>query len=198
MTSVQITVVRSAEWVAQQRLTMGENVPVSVNVDVDVADLSVESRTILLAHGCGSYPVGYNGWVNGPVVDSHAPTPAQIDAALIAAEARLAAKRAAEEARIAAKRAAEEAQKIHAAEEAQKITQARVLLSADLDRGQQCDADRRTLAAFLARVPQDALRGTLKAIAHGPEAIEELRKKVEDASPVLVLFEDEDEDEDDN
>lgn len=46
------------------------------------------------------------------------------------------------------------------------------------------------LAEFLAAIPQDALRGTLKAVAHDGTAIDELRKKIEDASP-FCIFEDE-------
>lgn len=70
---------------------------------------------------------------------------------------------------------------------------ARELLSEELrkmsERITALRTDRDTLAEFLAAVPQDALRGTLKAIvgSSSSQRISELRQRVEDASPVYIF-----------
>jgi hypothetical protein len=61
----------------------------------------------------------------------------------------------------------------------------------------QATADRKTLAEFLAEVPQDALRGTVKRLATSGESIAEIEKKIEDASPVTIFEDDEDDQDDD-
>mgnify|MGYP001575012570 CR=1 FL=1 len=69
-------------------------------------------------------------------------------------------------------------------------------MKAELDQRDRYCADRRVLSDFLAAMPNDALRGTLKALANDKSAIDALQKKIEDASPVCVFTDDEDEDED--
>jgi hypothetical protein len=53
--------------------------------------------------------------------------------------------------------------------------------------GRQAVADRKVLADFLAEVPEDALRGTLKRLANSPETVAALRERIEAASPVAIF-----------
>lgn len=59
-------------------------------------------------------------------------------------------------------------------------------------RGEKAAQDRATLADFLAAIPEDAKRGALKRLAHTDEAVESLRQRIEDASPVVIFGDDED------
>jgi hypothetical protein len=208
---IKITVERSREWIAAQRLMTGDNVPESVEVDVEVSELSEPARAILLTAGRGSYPDRWYGayneshqWCNGGYygrcnarIDGHAPfTPEALSDAIMDADLRLAEKRDEwketkrqrdeERERQEAERAAKEA----------KITEARALLADELAALKQVKADRLILAEFLASIPNDALRGAVKAQAHSAEAVEELCKKLEDASPVYIFGEDEEDDSD--
>ncbi len=64
------------------------------------------------------------------------------------------------------------------------------IVEVDKDR-RMLDKDRRTLAEFLAEIPQDALRGTLKRLAVSEESIAAMESKIEDASPVTIFEQDE-------
>jgi hypothetical protein len=121
-----------------------------------------------------------------------------LSAAICAAFERLEAKR---EKHLAEKAEHEAQQAALAAEReaaARKLAEARELLAgklmADKQQIESLTADRQTLAEFLAEVPADALRGTLKAVASSPERIDELRQAVEDASPIVIFASDEDDD----
>ena len=94
--------------------------------------------------------------------------------------------------------AAAEQRRIDAEREAQ-MAAARELLARELQDGQTAEKNLQIVAKFLASVPGDAKRGTLRSLtASAPnEAIAELRARVENASPV-VIFDDDDEDDDDD
>lgn len=72
------------------------------------------------------------------------------------------------------------------------VTESQRLL--DMEQGQQAVANVRILAEFLAQVPQDALRGTAKKIAAagGPDAVQAVLDKIEDASPIVIFKDNED------
>lgn len=126
-TTISMTVVRSSEWVAARRLATGDNVPTAVVVKIDPAQLSEAARRPLLVYGCGAYrdvaslSYGRDYEINYTIcygreeirVDADAPTVAEVDAAILAAAERIAAKRdaaaaeKAERARTAAAAAAE-------------------------------------------------------------------------------------------
>jgi len=80
-----------------------------------------------------------------------------------------------------------------------QIAAARELLADELEAGRVAKANLRTVAEFLAAVPDDALRGTLRTLTEsaGSTATAELRAAIEDASPVTIFDADEDADEDD-
>lgn len=211
---VNITVKRSKAWVAAQRLETGTNVPEEVVVPVQACDLSHESRKVLLQAGNGGYPSTFAGNFNEShawkddgwrsfgridlMVDDVAPSPAQIDAAILAADARLQAKRTEWEALKESQR--QEAARKQAEED--RKAEARELVKAELDalkaERDQLKKKRDVLADFITEAPQDALRGILKSIAaeRGRNEAEKLKQEIEDASP-WVVFKDGDEDTDD-
>lgn len=208
MTTVKVTVSRSEKWIKEQRLATGENVSGAIEIEVAPANLSKESREILLRVGAGLYPSEFKGWFNSSyewslyncygkehiLVDEMVPTVEAIDAAIWQANCNLLARRQEwkkEQEEWAAKAAEEERKK---EEHKAKLAEAKVLLAADLARAEKLKVERDTLASFLTYVPQDALRGALKAMANNnTDAIDTLRKKVEDASPVQIFEDDEDE-----
>jgi hypothetical protein len=206
MCTIKVTVARSAEWVTARRLESGTNTPERITVDVPISGLSLEARKILLAAFNGGYPSEFKGnfdqlyqfsgystyGVRSPIVDAESPTVEQIDAAILAANAALAEKRAAYQAEKSARQAKQEAEQQAEEQRKQKLAEARNLLAAELKELAEVKDDRRVLAEFLAKVPQDALRGTLKRMASSESAIADLEKKVEDASPVVIFDEDSD------
>lgn len=121
--TINITVTRSNNWVAARRLATGRNVPGTVAVPVDPADLSERARAILLQSWGGSYAdchrIRYDqGYCINPYstygseafrVDADLPTTAEIDAAIIAAADAIAAKKTAAETEAEARKAAAEA-----------------------------------------------------------------------------------------
>lgn len=205
-----ITLTRSDKWIATERLTTGDNVPTYMDVEVTVSELSEPNRARLLAYGCGTYPATLPAIQlsnrNEPnrmagygrekfMFDGYTATAAEIDVAISAAYDRIATDRAEAERRQAERTAEEAASKARREEKQAAIAAARELLAYELEQGQQCEKDRQILSEFLAAVPQDALRGTLRRLAGEVDAADELQKRVEDASPELI-FDDEDSDED--
>lgn len=102
---VSITIGRSDDWVKEQRLANGSNVPEKITRPVDLQSLSIESRKILLEYGSGSYDESYDGFrysypsftINRwggeklyPMIDSQAPTTAEIDSEIRRLPVRLA------------------------------------------------------------------------------------------------------------
>jgi len=251
-----ITVRRSSAWVAARRLECGDNVPTTIQVTVEIADLSHAVREILLVHGNGGYQQFYtqlsydnnyrfsgSGWgFLQPQVDADTVTADMLDKAIRACAHWLIEQRQKAEEAAAAKDLAEQAM----AKEWAALPLAwragadgvcycvpndtpadyRGPLSAtgvvryqvevlrrlvpdawteaerERDRlvavakGEKAIADRLLLAQFLAHVPADALRGTLKAMAHDPQAVTDLRDQLIQASP-MVIFDDEEEELDD-
>lgn len=207
---VNITVTRSDSWIRSKRLETGQNIPSEIIVPVEVADLSIGAREVLMIDGCGRafYPDRFAGHFSKEfqfstsysygriplLIDSGAPTVAEIDAAIVAAANELAEKRREYEVEKIKRQAEAAEEKRREEEQKQKLAEAKALLAPQLERLEKVESDRRTLADFLAGIPDDALRGRLKAMASSPDAIEALREKVENASPV-VIFGDETDDE---
>lgn len=205
---------RSAEWIRQQAIIRAANVPAKLEVEVEVSDLSEAVRRILLSPSGTSHPT-YPAEVScvlfnrsyaitgfGPSrfhdyggrelsIDSDAPSVAEIEACFLAAVQEISDAKAKAE----AEEDEREAEKLRLAHEnasrAKRLAAARELLKDDLDRLTEARADRATLADFLAAVPQDALRGTLKRLCANDEARRRLEEKVEAASPTKVIFHDE-------
>jgi hypothetical protein len=104
MTTINVTVHHSDEWVKEQRLLTGENLPDSVIIIVKPADLSLEVRKVLLndwsckyddvraigySRDWDIYP-NYNNWGSERIfIDSHKITPQDVDAAILIAIGRI-------------------------------------------------------------------------------------------------------------
>jgi len=100
---VKVTVQRTEDWVRARRLETGENVPETIVVEVPADQLPREVRELLIEAGGGKYPSDFAGdyrpdfrWMyrsdyhRGKVpiiVDADQPTPAEIAAAILAADA---------------------------------------------------------------------------------------------------------------
>jgi len=218
---INVTMHRSDPWLEQQRLATGENVPSEITVPISVGAFPPVTRRLLLGVHADYRDIRHLGFNQEYEVmcldsqgyctygrtllycDEETPTAAGIEAAILAAFGVVAAKRVAYAGRKRS-RQQEEARK-HAEKEAhdQGIAGAKVVLAKVLaSLAQQRDdalADLAEVCDFLARVPQDALRGALKARVcdEEPHMIAALRAKIEDASPVRIFL-DEDEDEDDD
>lgn len=206
---VKMQVNRSAEWCKEQSLLRGCDVRRDIDIGVEVSDLSLESRRVLYVNEGYSGNLGFNnrylwthGWSYGReylLIDSDAPTVAEIDAAILAADERLRVRREEDLVRQKAVQEEAEAKRKSKEEHEAKLAEARQLLAKELAELEKVKEDRQTLAEFLSRVPDDALRGTLKAMAHTQQAIDELRERVENASPKLLIFaSDDDSDNEDN
>jgi hypothetical protein len=200
--NINVTVSRSADWIREQSLKQCQNIPATVVVPVDVAslDLGVREAILVIGNGqfgnifCFPYRDDYNLTPHGPGyghfgidVDSDQPTTEEINAAILAGLAQLAAKRIEHERKqteIAARKKAESERK--AAEEKARQA-ARELLSDEIERltdqRDTAQTDLETLAAFLAQVPLDALIGTVKRTAANDNAVTELEEKIEAAAP---------------
>jgi len=99
---VKVTVHRTADWVRARRIETGANVPEKIEVPVPVDQLPREVRELLIEAGGGQYPSEFAGdyrqdfrWMyrsdyhHGQVpiiVDADQPTPAEIAAAILAAD----------------------------------------------------------------------------------------------------------------
>jgi len=209
---LKVTLCRSEEWVAGRRLETGTNVPMEMQVQVDPAELSMNSRGILLEIGGGEYPSAISGlhynaeyclhsarfgyghqWF---MVDGGSPSVQEIDAAIQDAYHRFVATREkwlAEEAR--RKAADEEKAAIEAEREA-----ARELLAEEIgdlkESVRQIAQKRDMLVRFLVHVPGDAKRGALHSLARAEteSTVADLRTAIENASPKWI-FDDNDDDE---
>jgi len=212
---VTIKVQRSDEWVRAQRIARGENVPETVSVDVETCELSETVRRFLLDYGRGEYRSvtnrftfnpqykwnSWNSWsIYGsdmPHIDADAPTAEQINTAILAMDARLTDRRAKHEVDEWQRRVNEEAAEAEKAARQAKIVEARELLAEDIatltNRADKAEKQRDTLAGFLVKIPDDALRGTLKSLANSRNAIATLQQELENASPEVAIFADDDE-----
>lgn len=195
---IKVTVYRSDAWLIEQRAIAGRNIPDAIFVSVDPAALSLDTRRRLLeaSSSCGhagtfrdinritydqNYQpslVGYGFSFHEIVIDSDAPTIAEIDAALADIFQRI------NEVKIKAEAKAEAE-----AEAKRRMDEAKELLKDALAEGKGWERDRRVLAEFLAAVPDDAMRGTLKRLAGAAEEIAALKRKIEAASPVAIFQE---------
>lgn len=204
---ITITLNRSEKYVARKRLETGENVPDSVNVEVDVSTLPLDVREALLTHGGGEYRDCkyltftrtylqsrgggcYYGRID-LVSDAAYPSSDDVTQAVRSALAELSAERK----QYLTKQAERDAAEAERRAEKQRKEDARELLADEIDRlKSQRDsykADRATLADFLAEIPEDAKRGTLKRLCASDEAIEARQSQIENASPVYVFHDDE-------
>lgn len=215
---------RSKEWLAAQRLASGDNVPESVEVEVEIGQLTEKVRQALLACNGGRYPVtctaiGYDRQYAPGVAsttgfsyskygherllyDGDAPTAAELSDAITAALCRIAdCKREADD-EAAKRKVDEEARKAAEEQRQAELAAAREVLAEEwqalvAERAAMED-QRDTLVEFLEHIPQDAKRGALRALAAAQQqsAIADLQKAIEGASPAIVVFETEEEDDD--
>lgn len=208
-----ITIRRTDEWVKAKRLETGDNTPKEIQVEVDVATLSPDTRLFLLQTGrysefCKEYkdfpydaefvftPTGWGGkGSDKPIINSDNPTPAEIDAAIVDMQKRVAQASIENEEKI--RKAIEEAA---AAEERKKAAEAerqkaRELLADDLQKitrlaNELAEANEKiaVLSELVSEIPADAFRGTLKKMAaqRGRVAYKEVWRDV-DASCERVL-----------
>ena len=90
------------------------------------------------------------------------------------------------------------ARKLAEAHEVQerKLAEARELLAGVLANGETAQHSLAVVCDFLAAVPNDALRGTLRTLTAdaGAEAMQLLQERIENASPVTIFTEDEETD----
>jgi hypothetical protein len=99
---VKVTVQRTKDWVRERRLVTGKNVPETIEVEVPADQLPREVREMLIEAGGGKYPSDFAGdfrqdfrWMYRSdyhhgrvplVVDADQPTPADVAAAILAAD----------------------------------------------------------------------------------------------------------------
>lgn len=152
-------------------------------------------------------------WTSSPgygridlVIDAEAPTVEQIDAVIVSAgEALAAKKKEREDAAAKAKSESDAWAALPLAERAktnwsdmaqhrqyapQAFAEVEEFRKQErrIAEGEQAIADRLVLSEFLANIPDDALRGTLKALASGEQAIAALRDKIEAAAVKFAIF----------
>lgn len=214
MSKIKIIIERSEQWVREQRLATGQNIPQRITAEVDPAELSIPARVLLLGQSwSGEYRDidgwGFNKqyqWASGcyfgtvrPVIDADEPTAEQIDAAIRLMDDALLAKRAEADA-LEAEREKEAAERKRAeAEKAAKTAEARELLAEELEssanRYRRLGADLDLLADFLSFVPQDAKRCALKSLAadRAEADAETIKQRIEDANPYRTSVFDDDE-----
>lgn len=209
---INVTIRRSDEWVKAQRLATGENVPEECTVAVEVSQLCEDVRQRLL-DWMGRYidlrdinfgqdytPSRY-GATYGRVCfkcDSVSPTPDEINMAIIGAFKELDAKRSACLAEKAAREEKEAAEQAAKAEKERALSVARELLAKDLAERDKLKQQRDELSAFLAAIPLDALRGTIKRLVSDESEIAARIKLIEDASSVWIFSNRDDDEEDDD
>jgi hypothetical protein len=193
---INVTIKRSGEWIKAQRLARGENVPEEYVVAVEVIQLCEDVRQRILEWlgcyrdlrdigFCQDYTPSPRGATYGRACfkcDSDSPTPDEINSAIAGAFAELDAKRTEYLAEKSEREAEEAATKAQKAEAARRLEEARLLLSKDLAERDELRKKRDTLSKFLAAVPLDALRGTVKRIVSSEAEIENRQKLIEDAS----------------
>lgn len=198
---ISISTYRSAEWLAAQTLARGENLSDAVVSEIEPANLSLASRAAILDFAGGKYPsqfVSLNYGETGQLkIDSDAPSPAEIDAAITAAQERMereSNERAEQEAVEKAERQRKDAERQR---KDAAMAQARELLASDLARLEaavkEVEAQRDELARFAAEVPSDAQRGVVKALAEedGGATAAAIQQRIEDASPRYRIFDEE-------
>jgi hypothetical protein len=213
MTMISVTITRPEEWVQQRRLATGENVPNTISFDVNTAALSEASRRAILAQFGGEYRdianlkygtdytiSRFDNYGHEPFfLSCDNPTAADVDLAIIAAAVRIEQQHTEYEAKQAEITAAAEARKAEKEQREQKLAEARELLSDELAAGKKAQEDRSILAGFITALPADAKRGALRKLAAEStgDAVNALRQKIEDASPVWILkdFDEEDDEE---
>lgn len=208
MSTIKIGFTRSREWVKQQAVERAADVPERAETNIYLSDLSRETRRLILDYvGSSAYPE-YLGQIKFGSdylpsyhanygrhylrLDAEKITAADADRIINQAFQEIAAKRTVHLEEQAAREAKEAAEREAQAKREADLAAARELLKDDLaklDHYRQCI---RTLGDFLSRVPDDALRGTLRAIASGDEAIAALQQKVDEASLFAVVFNDDD------
>jgi len=214
--TIELCINRSSEWVRSRRLATGQNIREDITVKVNPADLSLESRTFLLDYGFGSYP-DVNGSLKfnqqlqwdrrsfyGSIslfADSDSPTPEQIDQAIADADTQLADKRREWEINTAERKAKEEVERKAKEEKAAAISAARELLADEIgklkERGTESEKNLKIVSTLLSWVPDDAIRGAAKALAADRSVKPtDVLEEALNASPIILLAQDEDEAED--
>jgi len=197
-----VSINRSKEWLHQQQLIKGENLPTRVEVNVDIKRLGNMARKILLDAGRGSYPnklenlkfnqtfelndyscYGHRDFI----IDSHLNdiTVEQVEYAIIDAYSTILESKVEHEKKIADRQAAEAEQKAQQLLKAQKLEEAKTLLAAELQQKDDYKQRLDIVSEFLAEIPDDALRVALKA--RSLNNFEQEKKRIEDASTWVIF-----------
>jgi hypothetical protein len=201
---MKVTITRSAPWLRERRLATGQNVPDTIDVEVEPIRLSLAVRTFLLEYGGDRYPDALTriaidsagtpsrgSWYHSVdvEVDSDTPTPAEIDTAIQQALAGLEVRRRELQEAAAVREAEKQAEERKKAER----EAARVLLADELEQltreRDQARKDRDILSRFLGVFSDEELEAALaRACADSKEAAaDELRTKVSDAATVHLF-----------
>lgn len=194
---INVTITRSVDWVKQQRVVTGENVPVELACEVEVAELSPEARASLIAR-YGEFRAvkcAYSRFAeNEPFrADSDSPSAAGVSAAICHAHEVVLDREAKIRVERVERQAQAEAEKARIAAREAELTAARELLGNEirglLERVCQAEADRALLGEFLHQIPDDALRGALREwVAESEVPVK--RQAIENASPSQVFGDD--------
>jgi hypothetical protein len=194
---VKVTVQRTADWVRARRIETGANVPERIEVAVPVDQLPREVRELLIEAGGGKYPSDFAGdfrqdfrWMyrsdlrygRVPIIlDVDQPTPAEIAAAILAADAerRRMKSEAEEKARQIAQRERARAEEWARLPLQQRASAAGVCVARDPQTGAMsaCGAQVYDVSALRKYVPEalnEAMREVerLREIERGKEAIQ--------------------------
>lgn len=199
---ISVTVQRSENWVKARRIETGENVPSEIKVEIETTDLSPTTRQLLLEYKSGYQdiekikydstlkPNEYASYGYAYIkIDSDAPTPTEIDQAIMAAFAEIKGKRIKWEIEQAEREEAERQEEDKRKYREHELERARILLKDELDSLKGLEAKHELLSEFVSWIPDDACRGALKAMHQDQTegSLTDLQKRIEDASSWTVF-----------
>jgi len=207
---IKVTLTRSDEWVKQQRLERGENVPYSLEAEVEVSQLSHAARAVLLKqfpeyrdidglrYDDGFKINRYSMTTMRFRLDCETPSVDQISEAICEAYAAIQENRLEREREVAEQQARREAQERQKRELEERRELARELLASELETGKKRWRAFLHAAKLLSHVPPGALNVALAKYAkeEGQKATDEMVEQLENASPYSIFNLDEGKDED--
>lgn len=198
---INVTIKRSDEWVKQQRIETGENVQHEIQCEIDTAELTPENRKRILEYlrsyqdvkklfYDSTFSPNQSAWGYGSYsfcCDSVKPSPEDINKAIETAFNHLDERRK-ERLKQEEQREKERLEKLSKEEaEKQKREEAKLILAKEIAQLAEYKERVDILSEFIAEIPLDSLRGTLKKIVSSETEIENLKKKIENASSQWVF-----------
>lgn len=202
---MEIRVQRSSEWVRDQKIRTGENVPEFVVVDVDPKEFSTEVREFLIDY-LGEYsrlnyirfdskyvPLKDSGYGKRPiVVDKDQPTAADIEQVIraILADLLLECQKLA---RYKNKKKAEaDARQQEQQLKEEKLQEARELLASELETGRRYKEDAALLCRVLSKIDDSVIETAVRDILQDEtdDRFDELCNQVSQASVSYSVFSD--------